>query len=216
MVCSRCKAEKEAEDFGVDRRRRNGLRGYCRDCARAFNQEFYSKNKDQQKQRAKDYRANHPEKPKEWADRVPKEVKAARFKSWRERNLESSKARRRKHHHDNREANLLAIKDWKRRNPEKNAFYVMKRQAAKLRAIPSWVDMQKVEEIYTEARRLTELTGIKHHVDHIVPLQSPWVCGLHCEANLQILPYYENQSKSNRVWPDMPDLTGCSPLEIAV
>lgn len=107
------------------------------------------------------------------------------------------------------------MKMWRQQNPEKNAFYVMKRQAAKLRAIPVWADMEKIEAIYNEARRLTELTGIPHHVDHIVPLQSPWVCGLHCEANLQILPYYENQSKSNRVWPDMPDLTGCSPLPIA-
>jgi hypothetical protein len=42
------------------------------------------------------------------------------------------------------------------------------------------------------------------HVDHIVPLVSKFVCGLHCEANLQLLPGPENQRKGNRVWPDMP------------
>lgn len=182
----------------------------------AYNKQHYAKDRQHHQARAKFWRDANPDKVKEQAARVPKEIKAARHKSWRERNLEYARSKRRENHFANHAANLSAIKDWKRRNPEKNAFYVMKRQAAKLRAIPSWADMDAIEAIYAEARRLTELTGIKHHVDHIVPLQSPWVCGLHCEANLQILPYYENQSKSNRVWPDMPDLTGCSPLEIAV
>lgn len=181
----------------------------------AYNKEYYAKDADHHKERSRIWRAENPEKVKARSANIPKEVRADRFKSWRGRNLETAKANRRAQHFANHDANLAANKDWKRRNPEKNAFYVMKRQAAKLQAIPSWADMDKIEAIYTEARRLTELTGILHHVDHIVPLQSPWVCGLHCEANLQILPYYENQSKSNRVWPGMPDLTGCSPLDLA-
>lgn len=90
------------------------------------------------------------------------------------------------------------------------------REAAELRATPSWADPKKIDAIYAEAARLTKETGIPHHVDHIVPLQGPvatWgpfkgmriVFGLHCEANLRVIPARENVVKGNRYWPDMPE-----------
>lgn len=79
-----------------------------------------------------------------------------------------------------------------------------KRRASKKQAVPGWMDKVAVEAIYEKARRFTELTGEPFHVDHIVPLTSDVVCGLHWEGNLQILPGAENLSKANRVWPYMP------------
>lgn len=50
---------------------------------------------------------------------------------------------------------------------------------------------------YHLARLRTQATGVKHHVDHIIPLQSDVVCGLHVENNLRVIPATMNIRKSN-------------------
>jgi hypothetical protein len=75
------------------------------------------------------------------------------------------------------------------------------RRLAKLNRIPSWADLQKIDEIYVECARRTEETGIAHHVDHEIPLRGKLVSGLHVHWNLRILPAGENLRKSNRYTP---------------
>lgn len=58
------------------------------------------------------------------------------------------------------------------------------------------------------ARKLRQETGIEYQVDHVIPIQSPVVCGLHWEGNLQVIPKLANVLKSNRFWPDMPGSNG--------
>ena len=65
------------------------------------------------------------------------------------------------------------------------------RKIAKIRRIPPWADLNKIREIYNEARR----RGLT--VDHIIPLQGKTVSGLHVHNNLQLLPNSANSSKGN-------------------
>ena len=65
------------------------------------------------------------------------------------------------------------------------------RRARKLKATPSWADLAKIKQIYR-----TCPPG--YHVDHVYPLISDWVCGLHVHENLQHLPAEENLRKGNR------------------
>lgn len=77
------------------------------------------------------------------------------------------------------------------------SFYASNRRASKRNASPLWADRKKIKDIYTQAKILS-LSGISHHVDHIIPLQNKNVCGLHVENNLRIITASENIKKSNK------------------
>lgn len=88
-------------------------------------------------------------------------------------------------------------------DPEVRARYVAHnrgRRAKLAQQTPPWFESERaaIERLYIEAATLTEETGIPHHVDHIVPLNHPRVCGLHCRANLQVMSATRNLSKGNR------------------
>lgn len=68
-------------------------------------------------------------------------------------------------------------------------------------ATPAWAT--GMGKIYREMRRQRKM-GRDVCVDHIVPLNSALVCGLHCADNLQIMTVQENSKKSNFWWPDAP------------
>jgi 5-methylcytosine-specific restriction endonuclease McrA len=95
--------------------------------------------------------------------------------------------------------------EWTKKNRGMKTACNARYKARKKQAMPGWANKEKIDALYVEARRLTEKTGIKHHVDHIVPLKSDIVCGLHWEGNMQILTAEENIKKHNKIWPDMPE-----------
>ena len=77
-----------------------------------------------------------------------------------------------------------------------------KHRADKILRTPEWLDEEQlwiIQEFYELAQLRTEATGVLHHVDHIIPLNGQDVSGLHVPMNLQVIPWYTNLSKSNKL-----------------
>lgn len=106
----------------------------------------------------------------------------------------------------------------RQKNKERNAEYTRNnrdkanaksalRRANRNRATVDFGDKEFEEfflkEIYTLAVLRENSTGFKWQVDHIVPLLSSFVCGLHWSGNLRLIPAVANLSKGNKYWPDM-------------
>ena len=136
---------------------------------------------------------------------------------WMLRNKERvrQKANERAARPENREkARLARIKDadkkaeyvkiWEKANRPKRNARQRARTAAKLQAVPEWGIDFYIQEAYSLAKLRTMVLDVKYHVDHIVPLKSKLVCGLHTHTNLAVIPAKMNLAKSNCFWPDMP------------
>lgn len=134
------------------------------------------------------------------------------WKEYKEKNPDRVRAITRKAFAKHRSQNLDVIrkrsreyaKKKYRQNPVAVIARTAERYAKKRMAVPSWINRFFVSEIYSLARFRSAVTGIAWNVDHIVPLQSKTVCGLHWEGNLRVIPAAENRTKSNLSWPGMP------------
>jgi hypothetical protein len=66
------------------------------------------------------------------------------------------------------------------------------------KATPFWADLQRIRLKHKERVAMEKLTGVEHHVDHVIPLQGQNVCGLHVHYNLRVIPATDNMRKSNK------------------
>lgn len=124
---------------------------------------------------------------------------AARNRAW----FAAHKGTRAEYDRLKREARLdhyrAVRRSHQKRNPTAYLEAVQRRTVATLRACPPWADHSAISQVYRTAAELTVETGIKHHVDHIIPLRGRNVCGLHIATNLRAIPAEENMLKSNKL-----------------
>lgn len=101
-------------------------------------------------------------------------------------------------------------REWKKLNPGKQNANTAMRAAIKLQATPKWLTREQIEEI----KQFYINCPKGYQVDHIYPLRSKIVCGLHVPWNLQYLPAKENLKKGNRLIREDPDLVRRAALQI--
>lgn len=91
---------------------------------------------------------------------------------------------------------------WKERNLVWVRADTKNRRRKHREATPKWltkVQKAQMREIYKMAITMTQTTGEQYVVDHIVPLRSHEVCGLHVPWNLRVITQEENLKKSNKL-----------------
>jgi len=116
-----------------------------------------------------------------------------------EKNKEAVKARA--NARPKEEVNQYKIKH-KANNPEYYKALTSVRKRRHRNATPAWITAEQklaMREMYLQAQKLTKITGERYVVDHIIPLISPDVCGLHVPWNLRVITQEENLKKSNKL-----------------
>ena len=186
-ICTKCKSLKHNHSFRVIKK--SGLLfSWCRDCENLNDKERYKERRTAQLNYKKE--RYDPVKKKEYNDRYIEENKEKLIKKCRAYYAKNSKK----------------LNEQKRRyekeNKDKVNALASKRYARKVNASPKWITKEQEIEIrsfYEEARLKTVETGIKHEVDHIVPLRGKNVRGLHVPWNLRVITKQENCRKGNKL-----------------
>jgi 5-methylcytosine-specific restriction endonuclease McrA len=96
---------------------------------------------------------------------------------------------------------------WKQNNLVQVRADTKARRRKHRQATPPWLTRKQKSEIrglYQMAITMTQTTGEQYVVDHIVPLRSDEVCGLHVPWNLRVITQEENLKKSNKLLDTSP------------
>lgn len=188
--------------FPSAKRAKDGRDTRCKACAAKATAAYRIAHAEKVAAAQRIYRENNRQrldaKVKDWSAANPDRRREHR-RRWREANILFARTIERAYFLANHSKELTRRKVYAAANKPKWAHYATKRKAAKLRATPSWADQNAIFGIYQKCAEVTAQTGVRHEVDHIIPLQGKTVSGLHVETNLRVIPMVENRRKSNRL-----------------
>jgi hypothetical protein len=200
-TCTKCKEEKPFEAFSKEKRSKDGFKHWCKTCTKEYNaglkkwRDSYNKNynqnlSDEQRQR------NRESSRKYYKNLSPEKLAKKKIRDKKNYLLIDEFAK---------QARADYTKKYVKENSSKYAAHSSNRRAAELRATVKWSSKEIMEDYFKRAAAWSKLSGENWEVDHIVPLKSKKVCGLHCQQNLTIVEASKNRSKGNRWWPDMSE-----------
>ena len=219
-LCRGCDQFLSLDKFNKKSTTKDGLQFRCRPCDKAYLAKWRQRNLERKRQMDRDYAAANRDRAKAktraWVAQNPerkrrsdkayrdrnKEKAAENGRRWRSENRERVVAVKKRYSAENAEEIKRRTKEWRANNKAKVLASVTMRKMRKRQATPPWLTKEhklQMRRAYETAQVFSEALGEPFHVDHIVPISSPVVCGLHVPWNLQILRAVENIEKSNRL-----------------
>jgi 5-methylcytosine-specific restriction endonuclease McrA len=188
-VCTCCKQTFEISCFSTNKKARDGLHSWCRSCVNAQRRNNRQKYRPAQKR----YEVENTEKIKQRekiykaTDRF-KRMKSFWDKQYREKNKKTIASQKRTYYADKQHL--------RRAEYQRNKQGYIARAYQRLYKIktltPKDADKKLIQSFYDQAKEMAKLTGIRHEVDHIIPISKG---GLHHQSNLQVLVWTENRKK---------------------
>lgn len=208
--CIKCNKWKPFTEFHKARNFKTGYASQCKVCACERYRDYISTEEAQLKR--EEWKNSNLGKETLARNKRTMQEKAEILRKEKLINLELTKEERKRKGEETKrlyyESELRRIVTRKYRQSHKDVINenTALRRAIKLQAKPGWYEEEKslIKFLYKTSKEFSEKTGIDYEIDHIIPLISSLVCGLHCISNLQILPAKINSSKGNKYWPDMP------------
>lgn len=213
-ICKKCKTIKKKSEFYNEKRNKDGLTGKCKACLKVRAKEVAEENRKKRKIKKSSKvcstckeelpasRFNRNKSNADWLASRCRECDSDYKKEYYK--IDYVKEREAKRLKDFSKRNKKQLQEYRREyysRPEvkvKKNINSINSQRRQRERIPSWEKTENIKYYYMESRA----KGLE--VDHIVPINSDLVCGLHCVDNFQMLTREENASKGNRHWPDMP------------
>lgn len=195
--CIKCGAEKPLSEFTRRAASGDGLQARCKACLKASRNPnesalWYVRHKESVRARHEQYYKNN------------KKTISESVKRYQQLHRERLREAARRYRGSREEFFRTWMAKWAVDNREDCYTRRRERTAMQRAATPKWANRFFISEAYRLARLRTKTLGFEWNVDHIVPLKSLIVCGLHYEQNLQVIPSTVNRMKHNRHWPDMP------------
>lgn len=188
-ICKTCKIQKDFSNYGISKKHKDGYLASCKTCEKKKKALFYKNNPESLKR--------DRERTKKWKKQNKDRVKYLDSK-YRKKNRKKLNKKSKERYRTDKESILKHKRKYEKNNPHIRAKIKTKRRMAERKAIPDWSETEKIKTVYKKAKWLGKITGLKYHVDHIVPIQGKDVCGLHVWANLQILEVSINCSKQDK------------------
>ena len=174
----------------ADRRTHNGE---CIECARISSLERAKQRYLDNPQEAKDRMAR-------WIEKNP-ERRRGHLRKYIDKHRDRERKRSAVYRRENHDKVKFRVADWARRNPDRLREKAAYRRGLKRSASPSWLDRKELQSVYRSCPQ-------GYEVDHIIPLNHEYVCGLHIPLNLTYLTIQQNREKGNSfnpdwVWPEL-------------
>jgi hypothetical protein len=141
-ICSKCKEEKDIEEFHLCKTKKDGRKSHCKKCLKIYyednkekikerNKEYYKNNKDEIIERNKKYRENNKEKIKSQKKEYQgnnKEKIRKKGKEYREDNKEKIRERGKEYREDNKEKIRERKKEYVKKRYKIDPIYKLRRR----------------------------------------------------------------------------------------